>query len=315
MSLLEQNNKRRRALLGDGGNSLVIMIALNAIFFGIFNFIKVAFFLSGEGAENYVTHILNWVLVPGDLHGLAQRPWSVLTYMFVHDGAGLAGVWRLVGNMLWLWMFGYILQDLTGNRHLAPIYLYGGMVGALFFVLTVNAFPVLRSTLPGMEPLMGANAAVMAVAVATTALTPNYRIFPFLNGGIPLWVLTLIFVAVDYGLVAGYGAGIGVAHLAGALAGYLYVMGLKSGKDFGSWMHRFQHWLLTVFEPKNTVSPKLRLREEIFYKQGRQQPYQKKPQVTQQKIDDILDKISQHGYGHLTEEEKEYLKTASKEVD
>jgi membrane associated rhomboid family serine protease len=315
MGVQEQNNRRRGMLLGEEGNSLVMLLAINAIIFGLFNFIKAAYFLGNMDLNDYYKNILGWFLVPADAHGLVSRPWSVLTYMFTHDGEGLSGVAKLIGNMLWLWVFGYILQDLTGNRHLAPLYLYGGVAGAIFFLLTVNSFPVLRNMLPTMEPLQGANAAVMAIAVATTVMAPGYRIFPFLNGGIPLWVLTLVFVAVDYAMVAGSGAGLGVAHLAGGLVGFLYVGRLKAGKDWGAWMHQLYKWFFSLFDPAKRVSRQQEMRNEVFYQQGKQPAFRKKPIVTQQKIDDILDKINQQGYHLLTDEEKEYLKTASKEVD
>lgn len=304
-------------LLGEEGNSLVLLLAINAIVFGMFNIIKVAYNLGDFGPkENYVTHVLNWFLVPGELKALAYRPWSVLTYMFVHEGAGLAGVMPLISNMLWFWSFGYILQDLTGNRHIAPLYLYGGIAGSIFFILAVNIIPGLGNNLAAIVPMQGAGASIMAVAIATTVLAPGFRIFPFINGGIPLWVLTLIFVAIDFTLVASNNGGVAVAHVAGGLFGMVYVGRLKAGKDWGLWMHQVYNWFFTLFDPaKNQTLPVAEIRTELFYQQGKQPPYRKKTVVTQQRIDDILDKINQHGYQLLSEEEKEYLKTASKEVD
>ena len=107
--------------------------------------------------------------------------------MFTHEG-----VWQLIGTLLWLWGFGYILQDLTGNSKLIPVYIYGGLAGAILFILTSNLIPQYYAVANEAMPLIGGGAAVMAVALATTTLAPGYRIFPMLNGGIPLWVLTLI---------------------------------------------------------------------------------------------------------------------------
>ena len=70
----------------------------------------------------------------------------------------------------------------------------------------------------------GANASIMAVAIATTALAPDYRIFRMLNGGIPLWVLTILYVIIDF---AGIGKGapaIHLAHLAGGLVGFFFIV-------------------------------------------------------------------------------------------
>jgi membrane associated rhomboid family serine protease len=306
MSVL-QKNRRRSLLLGNDGNTLVILIAINLIMFVMINFLKISYFLSGAPMASYYRDIIGWIMVPGEAIKLAGRPWTVLTHMFSHDG-----VWSLIGTLLWLWGFGYILQSLTGNRHLAPIYLYGGLAGVLAFSLSVNLIPVLEKN-AATYLLEGAKAPVMAIAVATTTLAPNYRIFPMLNGGIPLWVITMIFVIIDYATVASSGAGIGLAHLAGAGMGFLYLTRLKAGSDWGEWMHRSYNWFFTLFEPSPEKKASEAMRREIFYKSDKQPPYARKPNVTQQRVDELLDKINQKGIQTLTDEEREYLRQASKE--
>jgi membrane associated rhomboid family serine protease len=306
MSVL-QKNRRRSLLLGNDGNTLVILIAVNLIMFVMINFIKISYFLSGAPIENYYRDIVGWIMVPGEAIKLAARPWTVLTHMFSHDG-----VWSLIGTLLWLWGFGFILQSLTGNRHLAPLYIYGGMAGVLAFSLSINLIPVLEKT-AGLMLLEGGKASVMAIAVATTALAPNYRIFPMLNGGIPLWVITMIFVIIDYALIASSGAGIGLAHLAGAGIGLLYMARLKAGSDWGEWMHRGYNWFFSLFEPAPEKQATEAMRREIFYKSDKQPPFERKANVTQQRVDELLDKINQKGIQTLTDEEREYLKKASKE--
>jgi len=142
MSVLHKN-RRRSLLLGHDGNTLVILIAINLILFVGINFIKISYFLSGMPIDNYYNDFLTWIMVPGQASKLVTRPWTVLLYMFSHDG-----VWSLIGTLLWLWGFGYILQSLTGNRHLAPLYLYGGLAGVLAFSLSVNLIPVLKQAAP-----------------------------------------------------------------------------------------------------------------------------------------------------------------------
>lgn len=300
--------KRNGLLLGQEGNTLVALIAINAMAFVIINFIKIGFFLSGLELDAFYRNVLAWFLVPANPEILLSRPWAIFTYMFAHDG-----VWQMISNMLWLWAFGYILQDLTGNRHLAPLYLYGGWVGAAMFLLTVNIFPVLQQSINAIAPLQGAGSAIMAVAVGTTALAPNYRLFPMLNGGIPLWVLTLVFVLVDYALIASVGAGTAVAHLSGGFIGLMYIRAMQRGGNWGEWMHQIYHWFITLFDPKKKTPSRQQLRQQIHYKPGPAEPFKSKPHVTQQKVDEILDKINTKGYHFLTDEEKEYLKQASKE--
>ncbi len=306
MSVLKKN-RRKSLLLGNDGNTLVILIAINLIVFVFINFLKISYFLSGTSIDYYYRDVVAYVMVPGEAGKLLTRPWTIISHMFAHDG-----VWGLIGSLLWLWGFGFILQSLTGNRHLAPLYLYGGAAGVVAFSLALNLIPVLKETAPSMM-LEGGKASVMAIAVATTVLAPGFRIFPMLNGGIPLWVLTTIFVIIDYALIAGSGGGVALAHLSGALVGYLYMVRIKNGYDPGNWMHRSYEWFFKLFEPAPEKAAVKALKQEVFYRTEKQPPFTRKPNVTQQRIDELLDKINVKGYHTLTDEEKEYLKQASKE--
>ncbi|MES2774467.1 MAG: rhomboid family intramembrane serine protease [Bacteroidota bacterium] len=307
MSVREQN-KRGKILLGEEGNALIMLITINVVLFVLLKFIEIVFFLGKLDITKFVPNVLDWFSLSPKFSVLGTRPWTILTYMFSH-----ISVWMVISNMIWLWAFGYILQDLTGNRKLGPVYVYGGLAGAVFFVITMNIFPVLYQGIDGAIPMIGAGASVMAVSVATTTLAPDYRIFPMINGGIPLWVLTLIFVLIDFAMVASSGAGIAVAHLAGAAMGFIYIKRLRAGKDMGNWMQNVYHWFFHLFDPAEKKSNR-QVRQEVFYDTRGQQPYKKTPNVTQQKIDDILDKIGKDGYHFLTDEEKDYLKRASKDL-
>jgi hypothetical protein len=228
--------------------------------------------------------------------------------MFIHTDP-----WLLLSNMLWLWAFGYIMQELTGNRQIIPIYLYGGLLGGVVFMAVCSLSPSLKATVPPLE-LMGANPGIMALAVATTVVSPDYRIFPMLNGGIPLWILTLVFVVVD---LAGLGSApyaFHISHAAGAAMGFVFVKELRRGRDWGAWMQRFYDWSINLFNPNNIKEKKV-FKKELFYKNQGNPPYTKTPLITQQKVDELLDKISQKGYQHLTEEEREFLKRASEEEE
>lgn len=308
MSVLEQNNRRRSMLLGQDGNSLLILVAITAIVFAIVNFIKIGYYLGGFEVTDYYNHVLNWFLIPAGGLKFATRPWTLFTYMFTHEA-----VWHMISNMLWLWSFGYILQQLTGNRHLAPVYLYGGILGGIFYLLAVNFIPALHHSASEIAPLQGAGPAILAVATATTLISPGFRIFPFLNGGIPLWILAVLFAGVDYAFISTQGTGVLIAHFAGVLSGVFYVNRLRAGSDWGLWMHHLYDWFFSLFDPSQRKLSRSEIRRELFYQQGSQPPYKKTPNVTQQRIDEILDKINQQGFHHLSEEEKEYLRNASKQ--
>ena len=303
-----EDKDRKRMLLGQDGNALVQLVVVNAVLFVILKFIYVIYTLNSLNPAAYQTNVLSWFILPASLDKLSSRPWTVLTYMFSDQH-----VFRFIGNMFWLWCFGYILQDLTGNRKLVAIYLYGGIAGAAFFLLSYALFPRLQAQLPFAQ-LLGSNAAIIAIAVATTTVAPDYRIFPMINGGIPLWILTLLFLLINFSSISYGDSGVYIANLAGGAAGFFFIYRLRRGHDGSIWINRFFDWCNDLFNPdKNNKSrsPK----DEFYYKVSGTQPFKKIPNVTQQRIDEILDKINQQGYRFLTDEEKEILKRAADEED
>jgi len=302
MSPLSQKSARN-ILLGQDNNALVFLFAVNSLVFVLINFIRIVYFLSDIPLEFFNKQILDWFTLSPVPEVFFARPWTIFTTMFTH-----LSIWQLISTLLWLWAFGYILQDLAGNSKLLPIYLYGGFVGAVVFLLTNNLFPVLERNILTTPAMLGGGSAVMAVAVATTTLAPDYRIFPLINGGIPLWVLTLVFVAIDFATLSGGNAGIGAAHLAGGAMGFLFVKQLQKGNDWSTWMNKLVDWIDNLFNPEKKKEQQ-KQSEKHFYRANRK-PYEKIANITQQKLDDILDKINQHGYAFLTEEEKAFLKRA-----
>jgi membrane associated rhomboid family serine protease len=309
MSVMHQN-RRNPIMLGQDNNALTWLLIINAVVFVAINFIKIVYYLSYEtpmeASQNFNLQILSWFALPANLQNLFNRPWTVVTYMFSH-----VGVWQLIGTLLWLWAFGYILQDLTGNTKLIPVYLYGGLAAALFFIVGSNLIPAYKSVINSPEPFMGGEAAVVAVAVASTTIAPKYKLFPMINGGIPLWVLTLLFLAVDYTSIAGSSTIYAMTHVASASIGFLFAYQLERGRDWGQWMTDFVNWLNDLFNPDKKYKQKP-VSQHRYYKTVRK-PFEKTPRITQQKVDEILDKINQQGYSALSEEERDILKKASQE--
>ena len=295
---------RRRLSIGHDGNALMILIAINLVVFILLTFIKVLYYFD-QSIDLYYPNVLDWFTLPANAGTLLRRPWTLITHMFVHDR-----VWHVLGNMLWLWAFGFIMQDLTGNRKLVPIFIYGGLAGAISFVLAFNFLNVLRPEV-NVATALGASAGVMAVAIATTMTAPDYRIFPMLNGGIPLWILTVIFVIIDLATIPYNNAGGHIAHIAGAGMGCVFILLLRRGYDWSEWMNNLFDWVGNLFNPDKPKKGK-RVKDQLFYKSPAT-PFKKTPNLTQQKVDEILDKISQKGYHYLTDEEKDLLKRASKE--
>jgi membrane associated rhomboid family serine protease len=303
MSLL-QLNSRKRISLGQDGNSLVLLIIFNIIVFVLLNFAKIVYQLNNSTTGVFQTQVLSYISVPASPATFATRPWTLLVYMFSHYR-----FLELLSSMLWLWGFGYIFQNLTGNRRLIPVYLYGGLAGSVFFLLTINLIPALRDNANSITPLLGAGPSLMALAVATTALAPRYKIFPMIN--IPLWVLTAAFVLIRVGTVEHGNPGHIAALVAGGLMGFIFVWQFNRGNDWSLWMTNLVNWADDLFRPekKHIKNPP---KTQLFYKSN-QKPFEKTPHVTQQRVDDLLDKIHHKGYNALTEEEKAFLKKASRE--
>ncbi len=297
---------RRRLTLGDDNNALVGLITINIIFFIVLLVVEVIYANVQGSATVFAGDVLPYFQVPAKPAILATRPWTLLTSMFTHYR-----FFEMLGGMMWLWAFGYIFQELTGNRKLIPVYIYGGIAGAVVFIIAVNSFPSMRPNAAAMF-LMGGSASNMAIAAAATVLAPDYRFFRNIGGGIPIWVLTLVYVLIDFAGVASAGAAYSLAHLAGAGAGFLFVFFIRKGYDGSVWMNNFYHGLMNLFTP-GKKSPAKSIKEKVFYNTGQRKPYNKTSNVTQQRVDEILDKINQKGYHFLTDEEKNILKRAADE--
>lgn len=294
--------------LGQDGNALVQLLVLNAVIFVVLKFVYIFFVLTNASVEGFYTHVYNWLVLPANPEKIAWRPWTLISFMFTDQQ-----LWRFISNMFWLWSFGYILQDLMGNRKLVPIYFYGGLGGALLYVLAHLIFPAMRERIDA-DSLVGANCSIAAIAVATTVVSPDYRIFPMISGGIPLWILTLIFLLLNFSGVGNSDMATYLAYAAASGVGYLFIHQLRRGRDGSLWINQFFDWFGDLFNPEKMKKPKNK-RDEFFYNVAGTEPYKKIPNITQKRIDEILDKINLQGYRFLTSEEKEILKRAAEEED
>ena len=307
MSYYQQQN-RNRLSIGQDGNALIMLFAIILMSFVIVAFIKVVYYFSEPGKDAMVIfdrNFFDWVTLPASVDKFLTRPWTLISHMFVHGT-----LWHILGNLIWLCTFGYILQDLTGNRKLIPVFLYSALAGALAYMLAFNLLAPLKEHVENARAF-GASAGVMGIAIAATTLAPNYRIFQMLNGGIPIWIITVLYLIIDLATIPDGNPGGHIAHIAGGLMGCLFMIIVQRGKDPGLWMNNLYDWMNNLFDPDKPKKGKS-VKQQLFYK-SKVQPFSKTPTVTQQRIDDILDKINQKGYQSLTDDEKEILKRASKE--
>jgi membrane associated rhomboid family serine protease len=305
---------RRRFTLGQPGNALFAILAINLVFFFLILISRVFYLYThqGQGQQALAFDAIQWFALPANLTKLSETPWTLLTFMFSQGGlAPFTLLITMLSTMLWLWAFGYILQDMSGNKFIFPIYIYGSLLGAVFFIIAVNAIVSLRLNNPNPY-LYGAQTGTAAIAMAVTTLSPNYRLFRNIGNGIPVWVLTGLFVFINVLYAFSLTNANSFAILGGALAGVLFVALLRRGTDLSVWMINLYQWASNLSNP-NKKNLKSTVKEKVFYNAGNRKPFNKTPNVTQQRVDEILDKISQKGFHFLTDEEKNILKRASEE--
>jgi len=297
--------KLKQSSLWSDNNALMMLILLNGLAFVILYFIKSVYSLSRIPEDIFLKNVYSWFTVPADWQKFLYRPWTLLTAPFVQIDFIL-----LLTSLFWLWTFGRIFQDLTGNRRIVPLFIYGGLLGAIVFLITSTLLS--RTSIEG-SMFNGASVGVVAIAIASTILSPQYRFFPMISGGIPLWVVTMIFILIDLSSLAGNSALV-AAHLASGLTGYGFAVSLNRGKDWSESMNQAYEWFVNLFNPAVKQKVKKRVKVEVFYDTKGKSPFKRTSNLTQQRIDDILDKINQKGgYDRLTEEEKDLLRRASEE--
>jgi membrane associated rhomboid family serine protease len=220
------------------------------------------------------------------------KPWSCFTYVFLH-----VGFFHLLGNALWLYFVGSILEDLVGRKHIFWLFLGGGVLGAWVFQ-AVYSFSVYGSTGEQMQ-LLGASGGVSAVVIGTAIFTPKYKLFLFGLVEVELRWIAIVKVLLDFGGVfSGSNVGGYTAHLGGVIWGAIYVMGvLKSDA------------IANIFTKKPSKNAPMRFQKgdkSVASKTSRN------GSPSEAEVNAILDKISQVGYNNLSAKEKEILFKASK---
>ena len=249
----------------------------------------------------FSSNVLMWLELPASLGMLAMRPWTVLTYMFVH-----ASLWHLLWNMLALYFFGRIFLSFFSVRHFIGVYILGGLAGALSFVAAYNMFPYFVPRAP-YACLVGASAAVLAVIVASAVRSPGYRINLLLIGSVRLSAFALVTVGVSFLMLSGDNAGGNFAHLGGAFAGWLVASRLNSGKDVTSVVNTPIDWfkgVLARWRSSKKKKPKF-----TYTRTGRNADYDynARKKADEAEVDRILEKIKKGGYASLSDDEKKKL--------
>ena len=277
------------------GNALTKLIYINV---GVFLLVQLVYVFSFLFSLPFLT-MIDYFSLPANTLLLTKKPWSIITYMFLHKE-----FIHLLFNILWLYFGGQIFLSFFDDKKLISTYVLGGISGAILFIVCFNVFPVFENALPNAMAL-GGSASVLAIIMAIATKSPNYIIRLFLIGNVKLKHIAFFSITLDILSIPQGNAGGHIAHLGGAFFGYLYVKQLNGGNDMASGFNKTMDYLTSIL--RNT--PKLK---KAYSRKKSNHDFRKEKVQEQAKIDKILDKIAKSGYEGLTKQEKDILFKASK---
>lgn len=281
-------------------NAVMHLILATGVCFVAFFFTAVCF----QAFAHYqypvaVAQILAYVGLPG-LSAFPQKAWTLLTYGLFHTG-----FMNWVGNAIWIYVWGSVLQMMAGYRQVIPVFMAGNIGGGIL-ALAVQAFPGVAAP----AYLSGAGGGVIALAAATFMLVPTYRFWFTPTFSLSIKVVLAIFILLNFlGSVPGVA---GLCWLAGgALGGVLMVISLRKGYRIGDRIYGLFESAQGSGKPAVSGKNPGR-REQILQRPG-------SSKVTrvlrpQERVDALLEKIHAKGYQALSQEEKDFLKNAGENI-
>ncbi|MDB5263000.1 MAG: rhomboid family intrarane serine protease [Adhaeribacter sp.] len=277
-------------------NALNQLILINVLVFVFLILLRTILWLSGTA---YFGLIMSWLSLPSAPMELLRHPWTLFTYFFTHRD------WlHIIFNMLNLYWFGMLVREYLGSKKLVSLYILGGLSGALLYLLFYNFVPFFIQR--GSAEMIGASASVLAIIVAAATLLPDYTFNLLLLGPVKIKWIAWFLVLLSVSGAVGDNAGGNVAHLGGALLGYIFIRQLKNGSDLGRPLHSAWDYMSGLFtrRPRMKVTYKSPATATSSYSAASGKP-------SQNEIDIILDKISTSGYESLSKDEKQKLFRAS----
>jgi membrane associated rhomboid family serine protease len=285
-------------------NALNQLIIINVLVFAVLIILKAIFFVAQS--EWYV-RIIRQVELSSDPLVVLRHPWTLLSYAFVHED-----FWHILFNMLNLYWFGQLIREYLGDRRLVSLYILGALAGAVFFLLAYNLLPVFRG---GIIPLIGASASVVAIIVAAATLLPDYTFMMFLLGAVKIkWIAAVVVVVLSIQPIYSGNPGGGIAHLGGALLGFVFIKQLKAGRDMGAPVTAVGNWFSRLFSQGSGMRVTHRQPVTTGARSASSSAKSSGAAVAgQDEIDLILDKISHSGYESLSKDEKQKLFRASQQ--
>ncbi|WP_272148774.1 rhomboid family intramembrane serine protease [Tenacibaculum aiptasiae] len=235
--------------------------------------------------------MVDWFALPANFDEFLSKPWTIITYGFLH-----AEFIHILFNLIILFFVGNLFVDYFTQKQLLNFYLLGTFFGGIIFIASYNFFPVFSKDID-VNVLLGASAGTSAILIGIATYIPNYSFKVRLIGYIKLWYIAVFFVILDIIQISGNNAGGHLAHIGGAIFGFLYVSS-ASNKELG------------IFKSFRSLFKKKERPLKTVYKSGKKTStsrFSSNKTNNQREIDTILDKISKSGYDTLTKEEKEFL--------
>lgn len=275
------------------------LILINVIVFLFIKITGVAFLLFNKESS----FLIEFIELPASFQNLVHYPWTIISYMFTH-----IDFLHILFNMLWLYWFGNIFLTFWNQKQLGGVYLLGGISGGILFILTYNIFPYFKD-FTNHSYLIGASASVMAIVFAASFYKKDYEINLIFLGKIKLIYIAIFFLILDLISIDSNNPGGHIAHLGGALLGFLFSFYFKKGKDLTFGINFIIDKCVNLFtkeeSPRKRSNIKLKKVESDY-------EYNKRKSDQNKEIDRILDKIKKSGYNNLTENEKKTLFNANK---
>ncbi len=256
--------------------------------------------------------VFEYIAIPAAFEKFLMRLWTIITYSFTHS----LSLFHILFNMLWLYWFGRVFVDFLGSQRLINLYILGALTGGVIYLLFYNLIPYFNNMLDPNRPtvMIGASAAVYAIVTATATYWPNHRFYLFLIGPVKIVYIAVVAIFLSYiSLIQDSNVGGNLAHLGGALIGFIYAKQLSKGNELGKWVFSSMQFIKSFFvkSPHIKVSHRQKKSKTSSFSSSKTTSKKSKSDVDQAEIDKILDKISERGYDSLTKEEKEKLFNAS----
>jgi len=271
------------------GSVLTRLIYVNVGVFLIVRMIHVLFFLLNKDFS-----LLGWLSLPADVHQLLLKPWTLITYMFLHFN-----FLHILFNVLWLYWMGKIFLFYFDGKKLLSVYLLGGLSGGLFFLAAYNLFPAFAGVVV-FSQLLGASASVLAIIAAVATYAPNHTINLMFIGPVKMKHLALVSILLYVIGIASSNAGGNLAHLGGAAFGFIFAIRYRKGHDLTLWLTNLIDSASRFSKPGQRI--------QVTYRgKNNDLEYNRQKNLKQEEINRVLDKISKSGYDSLTKEEKELL--------